>query len=825
MNMLMTNWKITLAIFTMMVLICGLQGESDAYIDSIKPGPNDTSLIVTFTERIAGRINIGGANIIGNLSCTNSGTGTYLFEWREKSPQGDWQSVKKTYNYRWSSCYSTTRTESLTIEGLEPGTVYEVRYNSGAIHEGTTTTSFTPLLISTASVLTEATLGNGTVTLTLNNDAFEQDISYEQDITTITDAVTVSGIEGVMVDPTTVQRLSDTEITVALAFDGTDFDTDMALTFSVASSAIADYTGEDFTAEVPVTAIEESVSATVEVLIYIGHVWWIKPHEAAVEAETTKRLLQSANIQAEITQNENVVEQWMLQTASDGSVDVLIIYGIMPITIYPSGNAMPDGSVAEKWIETRDGNTILNHADYLGFWSPGSGNGQERELNGSGALRNLMDIPNISIPIGRADNTPMFVTTDGRTFTPSLVNFQSDRPFPLNQLQGDWFAEKVFASNTGNEEATLADPVIVRDGDRGRIAFVHQTASEKNPKGEVAAEIIINYLFASQTAPSMPDLVVEAVRTEPATVAPGEKFRLYATLKNQGTAESAATRVRYYRSTDNVISTADTQLSSASRDPLAPDATIRRYLTVTAPTTPGTYYYGVCVDSVSNESDTANNCSIGVALTVTEPTVLAEDVNDDGIVDVNDLVLVAQQYGQTGTNAADVNGDGVVNIDDLILVAAEIEADAMAAPSLHAEAFEGLSVADVKVWLSQARQRDLTDPSVQKGIQFLESLLASMVPKETELLANYPNPFNPETWIPYQLSKSANVTLHIYAANGRVVRILSLGHQPAGVYQNRSRAAYWDGRNAVGESVASGLYFYTLTAGDFTATRKMLILK
>ncbi len=95
----------------------------------------------------------------------------------------------------------------------------------------------------------------------------------------------------------------------------------------------------------------------------------------------------------------------------------------------------------------------------------------------------------------------------------------------------------------------------------------------------------------------------------------------------------------------------------------------------------------------------------------------------------------------------------------------------------------------------------------------------------TQLLANYPNPFNPETWIPYRLAKDADVTLHIYAMNGTLVRTLELGHQAAGIYQNRSRAAYWDGKNALGETVASGVYFYTLTAGDFTATRKMLILK
>ncbi len=98
-------------------------------------------------------------------------------------------------------------------------------------------------------------------------------------------------------------------------------------------------------------------------------------------------------------------------------------------------------------------------------------------------------------------------------------------------------------------------------------------------------------------------------------------------------------------------------------------------------------------------------------------------------------------------------------------------------------------------------------------------------PTETVLLLNYPNPFNPETWIPYQLSEPAEVTLTIYAVNGNVVRRLVLGHQPAGMYHSKSRAAYWDGRNEHGERVASGVYFYTLSAGDFIATQKMLIRK
>ena len=97
--------------------------------------------------------------------------------------------------------------------------------------------------------------------------------------------------------------------------------------------------------------------------------------------------------------------------------------------------------------------------------------------------------------------------------------------------------------------------------------------------------------------------------------------------------------------------------------------------------------------------------------------------------------------------------------------------------------------------------------------------------KSTEVFQNYPNPFNPETWIPYQLATPADVTLRIYSIDGELIRTLTLGHQAAGIYQRQSRAVYWDGKNKNGESIASGIYFYTLSAGDFTTTRKMLLRK
>ena len=202
------------------------------------------------------------------------------------------------------------------------------------------------------------------------------------------------------------------------------------------------------------------------------------------------------------------------------------------------------------------------------------------------------------------------------------------------------------------------------------------------------------------------------------------------------------------------------------------------------------------------------------------------DVNSDGGVNILDLVLVADHFGQTGSSIrADVNSDGVVNIYDLVLVVSGIDGSA-AAPSAGLRVLGSRPTrAEIQEWLTQAQQLTPTDAILQRGIAVLEQLLRLTTPEETSLLPNYPNPFNPETWIPYQLETPAEVTLRIFSASGVEVRALALGYQPAGWYETRDRAAYWDGKNNRGEFVASGVYFYTLTAGDFSATRKMLILK
>ena len=234
-----------------------------------------------------------------------------------------------------------------------------------------------------------------------------------------------------------------------------------------------------------------------------------------------------------------------------------------------------------------------------------------------------------------------------------------------------------------------------------------------------------------------------------------------------------------------------------------------------------------------------------VDVRITAP--LFGDVNSDGVVNILDLVLVASSFGKSvqlvlvdgqlfavgdagillpaERDPADVNEDGIVNIVDLVKIAGAIGVGEAAAPSSHPQTLEILTVTDVRQWLRQAQHVNLTDATSQRGILFLEKLLEALIPKETQLLANYPNPFNPETWIPYQLAEAGEVEIVIYDMRGIAIRRLPLGHRSAGFYAGKERAAYWDGKNALGEPVASGVYFYTLTADNFTATRKMLILK
>ena len=214
------------------------------------------------------------------------------------------------------------------------------------------------------------------------------------------------------------------------------------------------------------------------------------------------------------------------------------------------------------------------------------------------------------------------------------------------------------------------------------------------------------------------------------------------------------------------------------------------------------------------------------ATTTTRTTTTASkyDLNSDGTVDNTDAGLVADAMG-TSNARYDVNGDGTVNFLDLLLVFDNRDPGAAGAPTIVGMKMSAAQIDIIEEQIDLLIATNDRSPSAMRVLVYLQQLLVTARPEKTQLLANYPNPFNPETWIPYELATDTHVKVTIYNTQGVVIRTLQFGHQSAGYYVGRDRAAYWDGRNALGEQVASGLYFYQLETDEMSLMRKMVILK
>jgi hypothetical protein len=185
---------------------------------------------------------------------------------------------------------------------------------------------------------------------------------------------------------------------------------------------------------------------------------------------------------------------WVVAHTGDGVADLLVLCGRIPASIYAAGNGEPDGSLAELFLD--DGNIIVNTGDYM-FYVTSAGDGGN---NGEAGIRNMMDIPGIAM---WDDNTPVVVTADGQSITPTLVDFQTDRPFHLNELEGAWYTELVLAQNAAG---TRADPVIVANmATGGRLGIFYQTSGQDDdPRGEVMSEWINNWYLSAPDVISLP---------------------------------------------------------------------------------------------------------------------------------------------------------------------------------------------------------------------------------------------------------------------------------------------------------------------------------
>ena len=665
---------------------------------------------------------------------------------------------------------------------------------------------------STESSLTEAILHGSIITLTLTGRQFvdEWDIG---------DAVSVSGIDGVTVERFRgIERVSDTVATVALTFLG-DFDTDATLTFTVGADAIAGY-DEDFTFEFPVTAAQESL-------------------EASTESPLTEAILHGSIITLTLS-GRHFVEEWEISNS-------ISISGIDGITFEPWEIERVSDTVAtvkllfEGNIDTDGTLTLTVSANAISYNQDFT-----FEFPVTAVEESLVVSTGFSLTEATLDGSPVTLTLTGRRFADawqigeavsvSGIDGVTFEPWEIERVSDTEARIPLTFSGSLETDATLTFTVgadAILGYNQGVTAQFTVTAIEKS-------NATVSISPASVVSPDIGEELTFSLN-----IAGGENVAGFQAVV------SFEDSLRYVESARGDYLPADAFFESLATTYYEVDPSFGRnvyaaHVTVTATTfdeagngdgtlatltfrgvdfKPSTLIlsqvYIVDIDGKRWEVATEN----GAVVIPPEPEEeIVGDINRDGVVDILDLTIVSARFGERGANSADLNGDGLVDIVDLVLVASEFGGQA-AAPSLYPQALELLSAADVRQWLAQAQQLALTDPAYLRGITVLAQLHAALVPQETVLLPNYPNPFNPETWIPYRLAEDAFVTLTIYDSNGQVIRTFDVGHQTAAFYESRSKAIYWDGCNEIGEQVGSGVYFYHLSAGNYSATRKMLIVK
>ena len=732
---------------------------------------------------------------------------------------------------------------------------------------------------STEAPLTEATLHGSVVTLTLSGG------TYERSKAQIGDALGVSGISGVTIGTFGpawfgVDRVSDTKITVELGFND-NINTDAILTFTLGADAIVGYNGPALTAEIPVTAMQESLVASTESALTEATL-----HQSVVTLTLSGGTYKpsSWDIERALTvsgiENNTVEFNLGIEGGPEGTniegipVEDFGIEDLVNLAKVHTENVSALTFEVQRLSETVVTVTLLFSGDFdidttLIFTL------DAEAISGYNGAPLVAEVPVTAVEESLVASTefPLTEATLPAELPPSPTSTHSGEISVVTlTLNGRRFAESSWRIGealkvSGIEGVAFVSWNVRRVNDtEGTVplTFNGDFDTDAMLTLTVGADAIAGYnkALTAQVPVSAVDQSDATVSVLPSPVlspAIGEELTLSLNIADGKNVAGYQAIVLFDGASLDYVESANGDYLPAGAffgDPIV----VRDWL---GDTFFGEYTFsGKVILAATTSAGVANGNGTLATLTfevidskastitlsqvylidsdgkrweatlengeVTEPPEpgkkIVGDINRDGVVNIQDLVIVSVRFGQTGQNSADLNGDGLVDIVDLALVAGEIKNGA-AAPSLQPQVLELFTTADVKQWLSQIQHLNLTDATSLRGILFLQQLLIVLTPKETALLANYPNPFNPETWIPYHLSKDADVSISIYTIDGKLVRTLDLGHQPAGMYQNRSRAAYWDGRNAFGEPVASGVYFYTLTAGDFTATRKMLIRK
>lgn len=239
--------------------------------------------------------------------------------------------------------------------------------------------------------------------------------------------------------------------------------------------------------------VAATVNAGIDIAVYTETTQWISAPEAQAQADIFIALMDGApGVDSIENLGQADLEQWTLDHTVENAGHLIVLYGDIPPTIYPGGNAEPDGSIAEEFLDA--GNTFANSNDYF-FWG-------QNARNEAGGLQNMIDIPGMT---QWDDDTPMEPTAEGIAAIPSMPEaFTVDRPFHVNELIDDWVLEVAFATETGDQDATRCDPCIIHNEDtNGRLIQVYQTAGLEREEGLGLAEILENQYLDSVGALSV----------------------------------------------------------------------------------------------------------------------------------------------------------------------------------------------------------------------------------------------------------------------------------------------------------------------------------
>ena len=643
----------------------------------------------------------------------------------------------------------------------------------------------TPTLsASTAAPLTEATLDESVVTLTLSGR------TYEQSNARIRTAVTISGIAGVTARGTDIDRVSDTTITVELTFDG-NINTDGTLTFTVGARAIADYNGSPLTTQIPVTAVAESVVATTAAPLT----------EATLDESVVTLTLNSRSYEnSRFTIRDAVtvsgiagvtVGTFDVDRVSDTQVTVELTFdgtnfdtnSTITFTVGAGAIAGYDGAALTAQVPVTATVQVLRAPSGISLIHV-----PLRVNTVDGAAKTIESVGDLYDALGGMNTVNFLITYDpetqgwrsylgessrGTSADTVLTDNQgiiADMKAPVSlHLDGDALGSNGSSSITLHPGTNLVG-IPLRDS---RITRVSDLLALDGIGGNVPAVTILND-GTFQT-------VEQAGDAGDIPITGGQSFIL-----NAWEETTVAISGQGWDNVSGIAAAAPMKLTGIE----VGDTTPILALTGSIVSPAGGWGRIPHLRLGSGLRVIVKNLSTGRAVSTERRSAFPTVTGDEGVG--YQLTVVETETGQAA-RIGDILEISVRSPNPLIGV--------------------------------QPLRYTVTAEDVRRSRIQLPELTVYEIPAETELLRNYPNPFNPETWIPYRLAEDAFVTLTIYDTAGQVVRSIDVGYKPAAAYESRSKAIYWDGRNDFSEQVASGVYFYHLSTGDFSATRKMLILK